>query len=536
LLAAANALLLRGVIDLPSQAIRTGAASIDDVVNILADYALLRHKNDHQTHHLDELLSVFPSLQFGMDVNPKFNAGPTGVEYTSNLNAFDCLHVELVHGWLIDPQDETTCQLIGNKTYNELIEMVIQGNDASAQLERLSQELSDVTAQLDLARFNKQRQNEPEQVHEPEQAHEEQQEQQLSNTATSSVGNVNTEEGWVEVVPSETTTPTVVPDMSATNTPPASQGDQEADLQIKVLQERLEQLQQKERDLTTLSMKSLQIAHFLSTTSHQLTHYGLLELYAKVSEDDLCVFFRNNHFCTMTKHDGVLYMLVTDLGYANVHNVVWEKLDGIDGDTEYVSSNFTIPAPQPELLPAGSALSPEQLLAQQGQTEADYQLALRLSQDPNATIPNQRNLDQEEGRLMAAATEASLREYNGFGEHSGDVVPTVLGTDAEVVASAPPEAEANLVADNMPVSEDEGVEVDAATVNRSSQHQEDADKALAMQLQAEWENEVVARRLQEQEEQNLLAASRQRPTNRPIVAGTATRPNAGSTSSGCVIS
>jgi hypothetical protein len=176
------------------------------------------------------------------------------------------------------------------------------------------------------------------------------------------------------------------------------------------------------------------------------------------------------------------------------------------------------------------------LLAQQGQTEADYQLALRLSQDPNATIPNQRNLDQEEGRLMAAATEASLREYNGFGEHSGDVVPTVLGTDAEVVASAPPEAEANLVADNMPVSEDEGVEVDAATVNRSSQHQEDADKALAMQLQAEWENEVVARRLQEQEEQNLLAASRQRPTNRPIVAGTATRPNAGSTSSGCVIS
>ena len=40
LLAAANALLLKGVIKIPPACIRNGVASIDDVVNMLADRAL----------------------------------------------------------------------------------------------------------------------------------------------------------------------------------------------------------------------------------------------------------------------------------------------------------------------------------------------------------------------------------------------------------------------------------------------------------------------------------------------------------------
>ena len=51
---------------------------------------------------MNEVLGLLPSLQRGMDVNPKFNAGVTGVEYTKNLAAFDLLGVELVHGWLLD--------------------------------------------------------------------------------------------------------------------------------------------------------------------------------------------------------------------------------------------------------------------------------------------------------------------------------------------------------------------------------------------------------------------------------------------------
>uniref|UniRef100_UPI00398F41B4 ubiquitin carboxyl-terminal hydrolase MINDY-2-like n=1 Tax=Pristiophorus japonicus TaxID=55135 RepID=UPI00398F41B4 len=41
---------------------------------------------------------------------------------------------------------------------------------------------------------------------------------------------------------------------------------------------------------------------FLNSTATQLTYHGLCELISTVEEGELCVFFRNNHFSTMTKH------------------------------------------------------------------------------------------------------------------------------------------------------------------------------------------------------------------------------------------
>jgi len=37
---------------------------------------------------------------------------------------FDLLGIALVHGWLVDPQDATTAAVFGNKSYNELVEML----------------------------------------------------------------------------------------------------------------------------------------------------------------------------------------------------------------------------------------------------------------------------------------------------------------------------------------------------------------------------------------------------------------------------
>ena len=41
---------------------------------------------------------------------------------------------------------------------------------------------------------------------------------------------------------------------------------------------------------------------FLEQTASQLTYHGLCELNAKLQDDQLCVFFRNNHFSTFHKH------------------------------------------------------------------------------------------------------------------------------------------------------------------------------------------------------------------------------------------
>lgn len=42
---------------------------------------------------------------------------------------------------------------------------------------------------------------------------------------------------------------------------------------------------------------------FLDTTATQLTYRGLCELNTNLKDGALCVFFRNNHFSTLLKHD-----------------------------------------------------------------------------------------------------------------------------------------------------------------------------------------------------------------------------------------
>nr|GMD96016.1 ubiquitin carboxyl-terminal hydrolase MINDY-2 [Ipomoea batatas] len=79
---------------------------------------------------------------------------------------------------------------------------------------------------------------------------------------------------------------------------------------------------------------------FLKNSASQLTIYGLFCLRDGLKERELCVFFRNNHFNTMFKFEGELYILATDQGFINQPDLVWEKLNEVNGNTEYVTGNF----------------------------------------------------------------------------------------------------------------------------------------------------------------------------------------------------
>jgi len=79
------------------------------------------------------------------------------------------------------------------------------------------------------------------------------------------------------------------------------------------------------------SEQILLIENFLASTQAQLTDEGLLQLYEKVKERSIAVFFRNNHYATLYRFEAVLYLLVTDVGYSKMPQVVWEKLDSITG-------------------------------------------------------------------------------------------------------------------------------------------------------------------------------------------------------------
>ncbi|XP_065404045.1 ubiquitin carboxyl-terminal hydrolase MINDY-2 isoform X3 [Macaca fascicularis] len=111
---------------------------------------------------------------------------------------------------------------------------------------------------------------------------------------------------------------------------------------------------------------------FLNNTATQLTYHGLCELTSTVQEGELCVFFRNNHFSTMTKYKGQLYLLVTDQGFLTEEKVVWESLHNVDGDGNFCDSEFRLrPPSDPETVYKG----------QQDQIDQDYLMALSLQQE-----------------------------------------------------------------------------------------------------------------------------------------------------------
>ncbi|CAL8091979.1 unnamed protein product [Calicophoron daubneyi] len=91
--------------------------------------------------------------------------------------------------------------------------------------------------------------------------------------------------------------------------------------------------------------KGLLVDSFLDQTASQLTYHGLCELTSAISEGQLAVLFRNNHFSTIFKNEGRIHVLVTDMGLLHEPNIVWEALNDVDGDTQFVNSSFKLYTP-----------------------------------------------------------------------------------------------------------------------------------------------------------------------------------------------
>ncbi|MCL7032740.1 hypothetical protein MKW94_016849 [Papaver nudicaule] len=88
--------------------------------------------------------------------------------------------------------------------------------------------------------------------------------------------------------------------------------------------------------------KGLLMDSFLENTKNQLTIYGLFALQDGLKDGELCIFFRNNHFNTMLKHDNELYVLATDQGYVSQPDLMWWKLNEVNGDTVFYTGDFAI--------------------------------------------------------------------------------------------------------------------------------------------------------------------------------------------------
>jgi hypothetical protein len=87
----------------------------------------------------------------------------------------------------------------------------------------------------------------------------------------------------------------------------------------------------------TMAGEAQTVERWFELNSGQITAEGLFALAERIHEDELSVLFRNNHFSTITKHRGSLYLLITDEGFHGTA-AVWESFNQLDGDALFLSS------------------------------------------------------------------------------------------------------------------------------------------------------------------------------------------------------
>ncbi|KAL4430888.1 hypothetical protein ABPG75_006144 [Micractinium tetrahymenae] len=152
LLAIANVLLLRNQLQLPAG---VGEVLQDRLVAMVAERlldsnaasleggsggpggGLSEEQRASLAHNLSDAIGLLPKLCTGIDVNLRFH-DISGFEYTQETAVFDLLDIPLVHGWLVDPQDEPTAHAVGTKSYNELVVQLVTALGSTATPKQLT--------------------------------------------------------------------------------------------------------------------------------------------------------------------------------------------------------------------------------------------------------------------------------------------------------------------------------------------------------------------------------------------------------------
>jgi len=249
-IALCNILILRGDIEILPHDRREVAYEF--LSSLVGDY-LLKASPDVD---ITAALSILPITQNGLDLNPLFTGAstfrPTGEG--AALELFKQAHIQLVHGWLCDPDSHEYNSLLQTQDYDSSMDLIVEADSlTNGQLVAASEWPGEQIAT-----------------------------QPIANTKLS----------------------------------PEEQAKVE---------------------------NAIAVRRFLDTTQSQLTYYGLFHLSSTLKPGDLVALFRNSHLGVLYKPYGEesgLYTLVTDHTFTREESVVWEKLDDIEGSSQFVDALF----------------------------------------------------------------------------------------------------------------------------------------------------------------------------------------------------
>lgn len=164
-------------------------------------------------------------------------------------------------------------------------------------------------------------------------------------------------------------------------------------------------------DAQALLEDATYIKSFLARSATQLTDYGLHHLRELLLENSYAVLFRNDHFSTIIKHNNELYALVTDLGFKDDEDIVWQSLKSVNGSQDTFYSGRFIPSTlqksNTEVTSATSGSRARNPFLDPTNSRADAQ----ASSGPNTMTDEQyaRQLQEQEDARVARSYN---RQYN----------------------------------------------------------------------------------------------------------------------------
>ncbi|KAK2718523.1 ubiquitin carboxyl-terminal hydrolase MINDY-1-like isoform X1 [Artemia franciscana] len=146
---------------------------------------------------------------------------------------------------------------------------------------------------------------------------------------------------------------------------------------------------------------------FLEQTATQLTYQGLVDLTFTVQDDELAVFFRNNHFSTIYKTNNQMFTLLTDQGFLKDDSNIWETLQDIDGSGIFVNSSFMIGGKPLSIFPGKEQEGKDFEIAAKLQREAEEIQEASVFSGKESPLTDEQlahQLQQEEERRVGTST------------------------------------------------------------------------------------------------------------------------------------
>ena len=349
LLALANVLLLRNVIHIDSTIAGSeeegwSCCSSRDVIATLAtrivdanvatsekEKASMQVENEKPFEYhtntetnVETALSVLPSLTNGLDVNVRF-IDSEAFEYTANVCVFDTVDVRLYHGWVVDAKfDVATGHVISRRSYNQLVERLIELRELEREQEMIETEKKKIEEELNLsAKENVLLATEDSpttgELNKQLDALAEMMEGGGNVTTTRSIG----ERGSYQNSFSEMNKNNSNTNSDSENKVAAVGEDEEGNEKEENEKARLQR--ELSNNFSKIVMERTAIEEFLETTSTQCTEEGLKSVFRNMRNNELGVFFRNNHFSVIFKRDNrYVLSLVTDEGFIDEPSIVWE--------------------------------------------------------------------------------------------------------------------------------------------------------------------------------------------------------------------